>query len=234
MIILGTDTSTSSLTVSLINDRKILASYNSIGTLKHSALLIPTIQKALRRANIKIGDINLFSTGLGPGSFTGLKVGVTAMRGLAIALNKPILGIPTMDAIAHNGFAYLKSKKCLSGDIKICPILDAKRTQVYACIYKHNGDKIVRESDYLLEPVETLVKRLRNKVFFLGDATTLYKEKLVGKKSFKAHFLDGKTWIPKGSVIAKIAFKEYQKRKSDNPYDLVPMYLYARDCNVRK
>lgn len=233
MLILGVDTSTVSLTVSLINEKKILVDYNSKAKLKHSAILIPTIQKAVKKINARIDDIDLFSVGLGPGSFTGLKVGVTAMRALAIALNKPIVAIPTMDAIAHNGFTYLKREKLLEKFTGICPILDAKRKQVYACIYKHDSAKIIRETDYILEPVEMLVKRLRGNILFLGDAIPLYKEKLSNKKAYKSIFLDDRIWFPKGSVIAKMAFNEYQRGRADNPYSLLPMYLYPSDCNVR-
>lgn len=234
MLILGVDTSTDSLSVSLINEKKILANYDSVGTLRHSALLIPTIEKALKKVGAGIKDIDLYSIGIGPGSFTGLRVGITAIRALAIALDKPIVGVPTMDAIAYNALTYLKRNKILDSSIKICPVLDAKRKQVYACIYRHNGAKIIKESDYLLEPAEALAKRLKGPVLFLGDAIPLYKAQLLNKKSLRANFLDKRMWLPKGNVIAKIALREYQKGKSDNPYDLVPMYLYSRDCQIRK
>jgi tRNA threonylcarbamoyladenosine biosynthesis protein TsaB len=234
MLILGVETSADSLSIGLINEKKILAEYNSVGTLRHSSLLIPTIKKALKKIKADINRVDLFSVGMGPGSFTGLRVGVTAARALAIALNKSIIGVPTLDAIAHNGLSYLRRTKLLETAIRICPVLDAKKKQVYACIYYHDGAKIVKESDYLLEPVEKLVKRLKGPILFLGDAIPLYKEQLSGKRSIKARFLDSKKWQPKGSVIAKMALEEYQKGRCDNPYDLVPMYLYARDCNVRK
>ncbi len=234
MLVLGIDTSTSSLTVSLINEKKILASFNSIGTLKHSALLIPTIEKALKKAGSKIEDISLFSIGIGPGSFTGLRVGVTSMRALAIALDKPIVGIPTMDAIAYNGLAFLKKEKTLDGHMGICPILDAKKNQVYACIYSHDGVNIIRETDYLLEPIDMLLKRLKGSILFLGDAIPLYKKELSHYKNFKARFLNDRKWLPKASVIARMGLKQYQTGKSENPFDLVPLYLYARDCQVRK
>ena len=234
MITLGVDTSTDSLTVSLIDEKRILANYNLAGALRHSDLLVPAIEKALKKAGAGIKDIGLFSIGIGPGSFTGLRVGVTAMRVLAVALNKPIVGVPTMDAIAHNGFTHLKKAKLLDKNVKICPLLDAKKKQVYACIYSHVGVNIIRETDYLLEPVEDLIKRLRGSVLFLGDGIPMYKEKLLHKRSFKARFLDGRVWLPKASVIAKMALEEYRRGRSDDPYDLVPLYLYARDCQVRK
>ena len=234
MLVLGVNTSTDFLAISLINEKKILANYNSTGRLKHSDLLIPGIEKVLKKSGRKIKDIGLFSVGLGPGSFTGLRIGITAMRALAIALDKPIVGVPTLDAIAHNGFMFLKSRKLLDKYAKICPLLDAKRKQVYACIYGHDGAKITRKTDYLLRPASRLINHLRGSILFLGDAIPLYKEKFLHKKSFKAYFLDGKIWLPKASIIARMALEEYNKGRSDNPYDLVPLYLYARDCQVKR
>lgn len=239
MITLGVDTSTEFLTVSVISGDKRLADYNAVGRLSHSALLVPTIQKALRMAGRKLKDVGLFAVGIGPGSFTGLRVGVTAMRVFSIALNRPIIGVPTLDAIAYNGCQYFV-KRAKIGDSgscpAFCPVVDAKKGQVYACIYSVNGDKLVRESDYLLEPVERLVKRLKGDVLFLGDGIAIYKDKLLSKKTLKAKFIDDndKRWFPKAIVIAKLGIDMFNNGKHDDPYDLEPLYLYARDCNVKK
>ena len=234
MKVLGVDTSTESLTVSLIDKNKSPVGYHAIGPLKHSALLIPTIKKALNKSKIKIDDIDLFSVGIGPGSFTGLRVGVATVRALAIALRKPLIGIPTMDAIADNGYMYLKRIKPHKLDIKICPILDAKKKQVYACIYSQTGGKLRRKSKYLLEPIEDLLKRLKGPVLFLGDAIPLYKKQLLNKQTLKACFLENGRWLPKGDVVARIGLEKFRKGYSDNPYDLVPLYLYGKYCSVRK
>lgn len=234
MKVLGVDTSTESLAVGLIDEKNLLADYHAIGTLKHSALLIPTIKKALSKCKIKIDDIDLFSVGIGPGSFTGLRVGLATVRALAIALGKPLIGVPTMDAIAHNGHVYLKRRKSDKLDTRICPILDAKKKQVYACIYRQAGGKLKRKSKYLLCPIEDLLKLLKEPVLFLGDAIPLYKKQLLNKRTLKACFLEGRRWLPKGNVIARIGLEKFRKGYSDNPYDLVPLYLYGKYCNVRK
>ena len=234
MKVLGVDTSTESLTVGLIDEKKSPVDYHDIGPLKHSALLIPTIKKALNKSKIKIDDIDLFSVGIGPGSFTGLRVGVAAVRALAIALGKPLIGVPTMDAIAHNGYMYLKRIKSHKLDTKICPILDAKKKQVYACIYRQAGGKLRRKSKYFLCSIEDLLKRLKGPVLFLGDAILLYKKQLLNKRTLKVRFLEDKRWLPKGNVIARIGLEKFRKGYSDNPYDLVPLYLYGKYCNVRK
>lgn len=234
MIILGIDTSTDSLMVSLISEKKILASCNSIGTLKHSSNLFPSIQKALKKIDAEVEDIDLVAIGLGPGSFTGLRVGITAARGLAIALGRPIVGVPTMDAIALNGFSHLNTKKLNKKYKKVCVIIDAKKAQVYDCIYNPDGDRMIKEGDYRLEPFDVLSKRLKGGVFFLGDAAHTYKTDILKIKGIKAGFLKGRGWLPKGSTIARIAYSEFMNGRRDDPYDLTPLYLYERDCNVRR
>ncbi len=237
MLVLGVDTSTEFLTVSVINGDKIFADYNAIGRLSHSALLVPMIKKALIKAKKRLKDIGLFAVGTGPGSFTGLRVGVATMRVFSIALNKPIIGVPTLDAIAYNALGSDPNHRSLHKEgltPLICPILDAKKNQVYACIYGIDGDKLIRKSGYLLEPVERLLKRLNGRVIFLGDGIHIYREKLSAKKTLKAEFIDAKSWFPKARVIAKLGLEMSSGGKHDDPYDLEPLYLYARDCNVRK
>ncbi|MFH0840332.1 MAG: tRNA (adenosine(37)-N6)-threonylcarbamoyltransferase complex dimerization subunit type 1 TsaB [Candidatus Omnitrophota bacterium] len=235
MIVLGVDTSTEFLTVSVIKNDKALADYNAIGRLSHSSLLVPTIQKALKKARKKLKDVDLFAVGMGPGSFTGLRIGVTAMRGFSIALGKPIIGVPTLDAIACNVLVSGPDSRSLHNEgLTLVPILDAKKSQVYASIYSIDGDRLVRNSNYLLEPVERLMKRLEGDVIFLGDGIAIYKDKLLSKKTLKAKFIDDNRWFPKASVITKLGLEMFKSGKHDDPYDLEPLYLYARDCNVRK
>ena len=142
-----------------------------------------------------------------------------------------------MDAMAYNALGSDPGHRSLHNEgltPLICPVLDAKKSQVYACIYGLDGDKLVRKSDYLLEPVERLMKRLRGRVVFLGDGIPIYKDKLSAKKTINAEFVDDKKWFPKASVIAMLGLEMFKSGKHDDPYDLEPLYLYARDCNVRK
>jgi len=234
MIVLGVDTSTDFLAVSAVDEKKILADYRSEGTLVHSSLLVPVVEKTVKKIGITLDEVELFAVGIGPGSFTGLRVGVTAMRAFAIATDKPIIGIPSIDAIAFNGLQYVRRKRPKMDGARICPLLDAKKGQVYAAVYTQNGRDITRSSAYILEPPARLVKRLRGEVLFLGDAAVCYKNVFLHRKGFVPYFFPGRNWHPKASVIARLALSEFQKGGGDNPYDLAPMYLYARDCNVRR
>jgi len=234
MITLGADTSTRSLTVALVEENKTLAEYNSRADSMHSSLLIPTVAKALKKSRSKISDIGLFSVGIGPGSFTGLRVGLASIRAMAIALGRPVAGVPTMDAVAYNGLAYLKRKGIIEVCPNICPVIDARKGQVYYCVYSHKKGDMIRKTDYLLGPADALAGRLRASALFLGDGAAVYKDRLSRPGRSRAYFLEGNGWLPRASVIARMGIKRYEDTGGEDPYGLLPLYLYARDCNVKR
>ena len=238
MIVLGVDTSTARLSVALVDDKKILAASRSTSILKHSSLLMPSIESVLKRGGLSLKDVDLFAVGLGPGSFTGLRVGVTAVRALAIAAGKPVIGVPSLDAVARN--ARLPKDKNETEKYKgakdsflVCPVLDARQQQVYACMYKVVGGEIEGASSYLLEGVERLCGRIKSPVIFLGDGLRLYRDYL-SKHVGEAVFQESDNWQPKGHVIARLAAERYRRGQRDDAKDLNPMYLYSRECHIRR
>jgi len=165
MNILAIDTSTDYLSLAILKDGRLGAKFHKKADRRHSILLVPMIDRLLKRARLKIKEIDCFAISAGPGSFTGLRIGVTVVKGLAYALKKRIVAVPTLDVIADNA----KSFKGV-----ICPVLDARKNKVYACIYKSDGKSLKRLSKYLLLPVADLLKKVKNmryNVLFLGDAT---------------------------------------------------------------
>jgi tRNA threonylcarbamoyladenosine biosynthesis protein TsaB len=182
--------------------------------MRHSSLLIPAIDRVVKNAGMKVRDIDLFCVSIGPGSFTGLRIGVVTVKGLALTLNKRIAAIPTLDVIAYNaeGFKGL-----------ICPILDARKGKVYSCLYRSDGRSIIRLTKYMLIPAEELVKKVRGKaVMFLGDAAE--------KVSVKEGYL--RDWYPRAEVAAALGAEYARKRKFVRAEDLEPMYLYSRECDI--
>ena len=121
MRILAIDTSTRFLSVAVADGGRALASHHREAHMKHSSQLVPVIEKVLKKSGIGLGGIDGFAVSIGPGSFTGLRIGVTTIKALAFSLKKPVAAVPTLDAIAEGvkGFAGI-----------ICPILDAKKKKV--------------------------------------------------------------------------------------------------------
>jgi len=214
MKILSIDTSTDYLSIAIMDGKKILAGYHRPSHRNHSRLLIPTIVKLIKRAGLKIKDIGGFCVSVGPGSFTGLRIGVVTVKGLAYARNKPVVTVPTLDVIARNakGFEGI-----------VCPVIDAKKNKVYACIYKSDGVNFKKISKYMLLSVDGLLKLtgIYDKVLFLGDGVKLVdsEEKI-------------KNWHPRADVAAGIAVENFRKRKFVSPEKLEPMYLYSRECAI--
>ncbi|MEI6863445.1 MAG: tRNA (adenosine(37)-N6)-threonylcarbamoyltransferase complex dimerization subunit type 1 TsaB [Candidatus Omnitrophota bacterium] len=214
MKILSIDTSTDYLSVAITDGAKVLARYHKPSHRNHSKLLVPTIAKLIKRAGLKVKDIGGFCVSIGPGSFTGLRIGVVTVKGLAYALGKPIVTVPTLDVIARNakGFKGI-----------VCPVLDAKKNKVYACLYKSDGVTFKKISKYLLIPVDDLlnITGKYDKVLFLGDGV-----KLVGSEE------KVKSWHPRAEVVAGLAAGSFRKKRFVTPEKLEPMYLYSRECAI--
>jgi len=215
MKILSIDTSTDYLSVAITDGAKVLARYHKPSHRNHSRLLIPTISNLVKKSGLKLNDIGGFCVSIGPGSFTGLRIGVVTVKGLAYALNKPIVAVPTLDIIA-------RSAKGFKGIV--CPVLDAKKSKVYACLYKSDGAAYKKISKYLLVPAESLLKMISkyDKVLFLGDGV-----KLVGGED------KIKSWYPRADVAASLAIESFKKKRFVSPEKLEPMYIYSRECDIK-
>lgn len=215
MKILSIDTSTIYLSLAVSDGDKVIAKLHKKAPMSHSSLLVPMIDKLLKKARLKLKDIAVFCISIGPGSFTGLRIGVATIKVLSYTLKKPVVAVPTLDVIAENA-------KRFKG--VICPVLDARKNKVYACIYKSDGKGVRKISKYLLLPVKELKEKLKkfDKILFLGDALGLMDEK---EKI--------KNWHPRAEVASRICLGLIKKKKFTRPEDLEPLYLYSRECDIK-
>jgi tRNA threonylcarbamoyladenosine biosynthesis protein TsaB len=220
MKLLSIDTSTDYLTLAISDGDKVIARLHRKAPRSHSSLLMPMIDRLLKKARLKIKDIDGFCVGVGPGSFTGLRIGVATIKGLAFISGKPIAAVPTFDAIAMNA-SRLKGV--------ICPVLDARKGKVYACLYRSDGKGGMRRiSPYLLLSAEELLKKCGKYdiLYYLGD----YAEKITGlnpgSKAATAR------WHPRADNIAKIGYGFFRKKKLVSAESLEPMYIYSSECDI--
>jgi len=235
--ILGIDTSSAVLSIAVARDAEIISERNIHIGLNHCARLVPEIIKMLKELSLSIKDVDGFIVGSGPGSFTGLRIGISTVKGFAIATKKPCLAIPSIDSIAMNIYSGLDELRFLakSGrDIDfVVPVIDAKRGNVYSAIYKKNATRVIKSSAYLLMPVEKLMRRIKGHTVFLGDGLAIYRDN-IHKIKGDAIFLEQRYWYPKASNLIKLGFPIIKRRKKSHPDGLVPLYLYAQDCQVKK
>ena len=130
MKILAIDTSGQTASAALIEDEKLIGEFTQNDKLTHSQTILPMVAEICEKTNTDPKDVDYIACAVGPGSFTGLRIGAATAKGLCLGLNKPLLAVPTLDALAYHMFMT---------DAIVCPIMDARRQQVYACFYEWQG-----------------------------------------------------------------------------------------------
>ena len=223
MKILSIDTTTKSLTLGVYNEG-IEAEYNlEVGRLL-SHLLDKTVERVVDASGAALQEIDYFALGLGPGSFTGMRVGISFVKGLSWANNKPIIGISTLDILAQN---------IKENGLPIISAIDAKRNLIYASIYMKKSGQLRKISPYMLLTIDELVKKAPKGSIILGDAISLYKEKL--QKDIKgALLLDKELWYPKAHNIIALALQRIKAKKFHSAFNIKPIYLYPKFCQVKQ
>lgn len=212
MKVIGIETSGNVGGVAICEDNHVIIAKDFSG-MQHGKELIPAIRTTLHEIGWSPGDIDLIAVDVGPGSYTGLRVGVTCAKTLAYALNKPVIDVPIFDIIAEN-YAI--------GSIPICPIIDAKRNHVYACIYKLEGVRRKRLSEFLVIQPEKLLSILPRPVIIFGDGVTPYK----GIFQQKDIVVDEEGHaIPNAKYLAPLGKKMYDAGHRCEAGKLLPLYL---------
>ena len=213
MKVLGIETSGNVGGVAICEDKHVIITKGFGAGMQHGKELIPAIRTTLHEIGWKPGDIDLIAVDVGPGSYTGLRVGVTCAKTMAFALNKPVIDVPIFDVIAEN---YAISS------IPICPIIDTKRNHVYACIYKLEGIQRKRQSDFLVIQPEKLLSILPRPVIIFGDGVAPYK----GIFQQKDIVIDEIAHVnPKAEYVAILGERMYKSGHRCEIDKLLPLYL---------
>ncbi|MDI6605732.1 MAG: tRNA (adenosine(37)-N6)-threonylcarbamoyltransferase complex dimerization subunit type 1 TsaB [Candidatus Omnitrophota bacterium] len=222
MKILAIDTSTNFLCLGLSDGERLYECNLELGR-RLSSLLIPTLEKALRVLSWRINDINYFGCGLGPGSFTGLRLGLATVKGFSWALNKPLAGIPSLDILA----AQLKGE-----ERPLAVIVDARRGFVYCGLYRNKNGRVKRIAPYSLLNEKELLKSLKDNSIILGNAVNLYREKILNKVK-SATILDKDYWYPKAHNMIELVLERIRDKKISGAFDIRPIYLYPKECQIK-
>jgi tRNA threonylcarbamoyladenosine biosynthesis protein TsaB len=225
MKILGIDTTTRFLCLGIYRDGEICEYSLDLGR-RLSALITPTIKRVLDALGWGIKDVDYFACGLGPGSFTGIRVGIAAVKGLAFSLNKPVVGISTLDILAANS---------ANAAGYIIPMVDARRNLIYCSIYRNKSGRLSRLEPYMLLTINEFLKKIKVKgnAVILGDAVNLYKQDILMHMG-GVRALDKDYWYPSGRNIVNLAVERIKARKFASAYSVKPVYLYPKECQIRK
>jgi len=225
MRILGIDTATSCGSIGLIDDDAVVAEYAFDRDETPSAQLVPAIQALLQEARLDLAEIDGIAVTLGPGSFTGLRVGLSAVKGLALAVEKPVAGVPTLDALA--------SQLPFTPSLIICPIVDARKDEVYTALYKQGGGGVEQLTPYqVLSPARLLEELPLQETVFLGDGVEVYGELIVERLADKALFAPPHLRFLRGTTVAKLGLQRMAHGDGDDVSSLVPIYVRPSDAEI--
>ncbi len=249
MKVLGIETSGNIGGIAVCRDKHIIVARDFGAGMRHGRELVPSIKALLNEVGWKPGDIDLVAVDIGPGSYTGLRIGVTCARTLSYALNRPVIDVPVFDVLAENyrvesfghitlpfsqklGMERLLQRDILAGEgYHLCPILDAKRNHVYACIYKFipvhfehglEGVRYQRISEFLVIRPHDLLSILPRPVIIFGDGVPPYKDIFQQKDIF----IDKEEKaIPKAEYVALLGEEAYESGRRCESDKLLPLYL---------
>lgn len=219
MKILAIDSSSMVATVAVVTDGILTAEYTVNFKRTHSQTLLPMIDEMSRQIDLDMETIDAIAIAGGPGSYTGLRIGSATAKGIGLALNKPIINVPTMDALAYNLF---------SSQYIICPIMDARRQQVYTGIYRFCGTEMEIIRPQCIMMIQDLIAELDQigkPVIFLGDATVVDREIIDNGMETEHHYAPASVNRQKASSLASLAELYYKEGKYESADEHTPEYL---------
>ncbi|AYE34781.1 tRNA (adenosine(37)-N6)-threonylcarbamoyltransferase complex dimerization subunit type 1 TsaB [Clostridium septicum] len=217
MIVLSIDSSSQVATVALMKDDCLIGEYTLNHKREHSVLIMDMVEMLLKDNNLDINDIDGFVVSKGPGSFTGLRIGMATVKGLSFGSNKPYVSISSLDALAYS---------LINFDGIICPIMDALRNSVYTCLYKNENGNLTAITDYDALDLPYLVKLIKekgDKVIFTGDGINKHKDYLKEHLP-NAVFAPNHLSIVRASSLGELGIKMLIEGKYDS-VNSSPLYL---------
>lgn len=233
MLVLGLETATPACSVALVDDRGLVAESTLVVGPVHSERLVPMIEQLLEGAGVERREVGGLAVSRGPGSFTGLRIGIATAKALAYAWERPLVGIPTLDALAFN-----------VGPVNavIYPLLEARRDEVYTAAYR-GGEGIPRRlGDYCLTTVEKLLEELekgqkglevsREPVVFVGEAAEACRELLRDALGDRLLVPPRFTAWPRAGSVAELGWRELRAGRGMDALTLQPIYLRPSEAEI--
>ena len=223
MKILGIESASLVASAALLEDDVLLSECTSNYKKTHSETLLPMIEEVLRTAGTEPSGIDLIAVSEGPGSFTGLRIGVSTAKGMAYALNVPVVPVPTTDAMAYG---------CYGSQFILCPLMDARREQVYTGIYEFRGEDftVLHPADALalteaVSLAEEFSEKLNKPVCYLGDGLKVFEEKILSISRTKPVFAPASNRFQRASSVASLGFKLFKEGRQESAETFLPVYL---------
>ncbi len=219
MKILALDSSGMTATVAVVEDDKLLAEYTVDYKKTHSQTLLPMLQEAGNMIELDLETVDAIAVAGGPGSFTGLRIGSATAKGLGLALNKPLVHVPTLEGMAYNLWGT---------DRLVCPMMDARRNQVYTGVYEFQQGKLKVLADQMAVPVAEVIRKLNEMerpAILLGDGAAVYREAICQELKIPYLFAPAHLNRQRASSVAVCAMEYVRQGKTETAAMHQPDYL---------
>lgn len=218
MKILAVDTSATAASVAVAEENKLIGEFSINTALTHSQTLMPMVDELLKNTGLSVNDIYAVAVNTGPGSFTGVRIGVAAVKGIAFPKNLPCISVSTLESMAYN---------MLGNDCIVCSVMDARCSQVYNALFRVNGCSVTRMTDDRALSLTDLKNELQNineKVVLVGDGAVLCS-KFLGEELENIMLAPFNNRIQTASSVAYAAFKKINNGETLTADELMPVYL---------
>lgn len=219
-IILGIETAASICSVALVNDGNLLAIRESLGMREHSATLTGFIAEVFQEAGLSYQDVDAIAVSMGPGSYTGLRIGVSTAKGLSYALDKPIIAIDTLKALAWQALQKCKLENISLHNSLFCPMLDARRMEVYTALYNHQLNEI-QAVNALVVDEDVFANFTGKEIIYFGDGASKCISVLAEKSNFK--YQDNISLS--AEAVCMLALSEFENSNFADTAYCEPFYL---------
>ena len=223
MRILAVDTATTSCSVAIVDNTSLLSEFTLAKEETHSKHLMDMIKAALRMSGLNFSDLDGFAVTRGPGSFTGLRIGISTIKGLVVASEKPVVGVSSLEALAFQ-VSY-------SRDL-ICPILDARRGEVYFSRYRFLNGHLKKQTKERVAPPDQAVEDLNESCLFVGNGALLYKEMILEKMGELASFAPLIKNTIRASTMAYLSMAKFENNDTDDIEKILPYYIRKSDAEL--
>lgn len=230
MKILAIETATMLGGIALLDDSAgLIAEIRLNVDTTHSERLMTCTDQILKQSNLTMADIDFFALSIGPGSFTGLRIGLSTVKGLSYATGKPVVTVPTLEALALN-FPYCK--------YPVCTMLDARKNEVYAALFRWDGDgfrRLLHESALTVSKLaDTIMQHIDDKVVFTGEGTLLYREMISEYLGERAIIASPEQMVPSPAHVAILGIKKALNGDISELQGLVPFYIRRSEAELKK
>ena len=228
MKILALDSSGMAASVAVVEDENMLAEYTVNYKKTHSQTLLPMLDAAVQMVQLKLDTIDAIAVASGPGSFTGLRIGSATAKGLGLALDKPIIGVPTTQAMAYNLFG--------AGGV-VCPIMDARRNQVYTGIYGFKNGHLEILEDQMAADIYQVIEKLnalKCPVIFTGDGISVYREVIDQNIQVPAEYAPAHLNRQRASAVAALAMEYLKEGRVQTAAEHRPEYLRMSQAEMER